>query len=148
VVEKLSSNEGQLRDGMDVCLVRINKNNRKEIQYSGANRPLYIIKTNGVLEELNPDKQPIGWMVEKSPFQAENKVLVQGDMLYLTTDGYADQFGGEKGKKFKAANLKKLLLSIQHESMEQQKTILQQAFNQWKANLEQVDDVLVIGIKI
>jgi serine phosphatase RsbU (regulator of sigma subunit) len=87
-------------------------------------------------------------MVEKSPFQAENKVLVQGDMLYLTTDGYADQFGGEKGKKFKAANLKKLLLSIQHESMEQQKTILQQAFNQWKANLEQVDDVLVIGIKI
>jgi ligand-binding sensor domain-containing protein/serine phosphatase RsbU (regulator of sigma subunit) len=148
VVEKLSSNEGQLRDGMDVCLVRINKNNRKEIQYSGANRPLFIIKANGVLEELSPDKQTIGWTEETSPFKAENKVLEQGDMLYLTTDGYADQFGGEKGKKFKAANLKKLLLSIQNENMEQQKIILQQTFNQWKANLEQVDDVLVIGVKI
>jgi tetratricopeptide (TPR) repeat protein len=148
VVEKLSSNEGQLRDGMDVCLVRINKNNRKEIQYSGANRPLYIIKANGVLEELSPDKQTIGWTEETNPFKAENKVLEQGDMLYLTTDGYADQFGGEKGKKFKAANLKKLLLSIQNESMEQQKTILQQTFNQWKANLEQVDDVLVMGVSI
>jgi tetratricopeptide (TPR) repeat protein len=148
VIEKMSSNEGQLRDGMDVCLVRINKNNRKEIQYSGANRPLYIIKANGELEELSPDKQTIGWTEETSPFKAENKVLEQGDMLYLTTDGYADQFGGEKGKKFKAANLKKLLLSIQHESMEQQKTILQQTFNQWKANLEQVDDVLVIGVSV
>jgi tetratricopeptide (TPR) repeat protein len=75
VVEKLSSNEEHLRDGMDVCLVRINKSNRKEIQYSGANRPLYIIKANGVLEELSPDKQPIGWMEETRPFNAENKVL-------------------------------------------------------------------------
>jgi tetratricopeptide (TPR) repeat protein len=148
VIEKMSSNEGHLRDGMDVCLVRINKNNRKEIQYSGANRPLYIIKANGVLEELNPDKQPIGWMEETSPFKAENKVLEQGDMLYLTTDGFADQFGGPKQKKLKTKGMIELFVNVHILPLNEQKVKIHTYYSDWKGSGDQTDDVCVIGIKV
>jgi serine phosphatase RsbU (regulator of sigma subunit) len=148
VIEKMSSNEGQLRDGMDVCLVRINKNNRKEIQYSGANRPLYIIKANGVLEELSPDKQPIGWMEETSPFKAENKVIDQGDMLYLTTDGFADQFGGPKNKKLKTKGMLELFVNVHSLPLTEQKEKIQLFYSEWKGGGDQTDDVCVIGIRI
>jgi serine phosphatase RsbU (regulator of sigma subunit) len=147
VIEKMSSNEGQLRDGMDVCLVRINKNNRKEIQYSGANRPLYIIKANGVLEELSPDKQPIGWMEEIRPFKSENKVLDQGDMLYLTTDGFADQFGGPKQKKLKTKGMLELFINVHSLSLNEQKDKVLLYYSDWKGSGDQTDDVCVIGIK-
>jgi tetratricopeptide (TPR) repeat protein len=148
VVEKMSSNEGHLRDGMDVCLVRINKTNRKEIQYSGANRPLYIIKSNGELEELSPDKQPIGWMEEKSPFKAEDKVLDQGDMLYLTTDGFADQFGGPKQKKLKTKGMLELFINVHSLPLNEQKEKIHSYYSAWKGNGDQTDDVCVIGIKM
>jgi tetratricopeptide (TPR) repeat protein len=147
VIEKMSSNEGQLRDGMDICLVRINKNNRKEIQYSGANRPLYIIKANGELEELNPDKQPIGWMEETHPFKAENKVIDQGDMLYLTTDGFADQFGGPKQKKLKTKGMLELFINVHSLSLSEQKEKIHTYYSAWKGSGDQTDDVCVIGIK-
>jgi tetratricopeptide (TPR) repeat protein len=148
VIEKMSSNEGHLRDGMDVCLVRINKNNRKEIQYSGANRPLYIIKANGELEELSPDKQPIGWMEETSPFKAENKVLEQGDMLYLTTDGFADQFGGPKQKKLKTKGMLELFVNVHTLPLTEQKEKIHTYYSDWKGSGDQTDDVCVIGIKV
>jgi tetratricopeptide (TPR) repeat protein len=148
VIEKMSSNEGQLRDGMDVCLVRINKTNRKEIQYSGANRPLYIIKANGELEELSPDKQPIGWMEEASPFKAENKVIDQGDMLYLTTDGFADQFGGPKQKKLKTKGMIELFVNVHSLPLTEQKEKIQLYYSDWKGSGDQTDDVCVIGIKV
>jgi serine phosphatase RsbU (regulator of sigma subunit) len=129
---------------MDISLCALNGNH---LQWAGANNPLWIIR-NGELIEYNPNKQPIGKVDKPTTFTTHYIELQQGDKIYIFSDGYADQFGGEKGKKFKAANLKKLLLSIQHESMEQQKNILKQAFNQWKANLEQVDDVLVIGVSV
>jgi len=148
VVEKISSNEDHLRDGMDICLVRINKTNRKEIQYSGANRSLYIIKANGVLEELSPDKQPIGWMEETRPFKAENKVLKQGDMLYLTTDGFADQFGGPKQKKLKTKGMLELFVNVHSLPINEQKEKIQMYYSEWKGNGDQTDDVCVIGIKV
>jgi serine phosphatase RsbU (regulator of sigma subunit) len=148
VIEKMSSNEGHLRDGMDVCLIRINKNNRKEIQYSGANRPLYIIKANGILEELSPDKQPIGWMEETRPFKAENKVLEQGEMLYLTTDGFADQFGGPKQKKLKTKGMLELFVNVHTLPLTEQKEKIQMYYSDWKGNGDQTDDVCVIGIKV
>jgi serine phosphatase RsbU (regulator of sigma subunit) len=148
VIEKMSSNEGQLRDGMDICLVRINKNNRKEIQYSGANRPLYIIKANGELEELSPDKQPIGWMEETSPFKAENKILDQGDMLYLTTDGFADQFGGPKQKKLKTKGMLELFINVHSLPLNEQKEKIHTYYSDWKGSGDQTDDVCVIGIKV
>jgi tetratricopeptide (TPR) repeat protein len=142
VVAEFEKSEEDVKDGMDISLCALNG---YHLQWAGANNPLWIIR-NGELIEYNPNKQPIGKVDNPTPFTTHHIELQQGDKLYIFSDGYADQFGGEKGKKFKAANLKKLLLSIQHESMEQQKTILQQTFNQWKANLEQVDDVLVIGV--
>jgi serine phosphatase RsbU (regulator of sigma subunit) len=148
VVEKLSSNEEHLRDGMDVCLVRINKSNRKEIQYSGSNRPLYIIKANGVLEELSPDKQPIGWMEETRPFKGENKVLEQGDMLYLTTDGFADQFGGPKQKKLKTKGMIELFVNVHSLPLNEQKVKIHTYYSEWKGSGYQTDDVCVIGIKV
>jgi serine phosphatase RsbU (regulator of sigma subunit) len=133
---------------MDVCLIRINKNNRKEIQYSGANRPLYIIKANGELEELSPDKQPIGWMEEKSPFKAENKVLEKGDMLYLTTDGFADQFGGPKQKKLKTKGMIELFVNVHSLPLNEQKEKIHLYYSEWKGNGDQTDDVCVIGIRM
>jgi tetratricopeptide (TPR) repeat protein len=144
VVAEFEKSEEDVKDGMDISLCALNGNH---LQWAGANNPLWIIR-NGELIEYNPNKQPIGKVDNPAPFTTHHIELQQGDKLYIFSDGYADQFGGEKGKKFKTANLKKLLLSIQHESMEQQKTILQQTFNQWKANLEQVDDVLVMGVSV
>jgi tetratricopeptide (TPR) repeat protein len=144
VVAEFEKSEEDVKDGMDISLCALNGNH---LQWAGANNPLWIIR-NGELLEYAPNKQPIGKVDNPTPFTTHHIELQQGDKLYIFSDGYADQFGGEKGKKFKAANLKKLLLSIQHESMEQQKTILQQTFNQWKANLEQVDDVLVMGVSV
>jgi serine phosphatase RsbU (regulator of sigma subunit) len=144
VVAEFEKSEEDVKDGMDISLCALNGNH---LQWAGANNPLWIIR-NGELIEYAPNKQPIGKVDNPTPFITHHIELQQGDKIYIFSDGYADQFGGEKGKKFKAANLKKLLLSIQNESMEQQKNILQQSFNQWKANLEQVDDVLVIGVSV
>jgi tetratricopeptide (TPR) repeat protein len=144
VVAEFEKSEEDVKDGMDISLCALNG---YQLQWAGANNPLWIIR-NGELLEYAPNKQPIGKVDNPTPFTTHHIELQQGDRLYIFSDGFADQFGGEKGKKFKAANLKKLLLSIQHESMEQQKTILQQTFNQWKANLEQVDDVLVMGVSV
>jgi tetratricopeptide (TPR) repeat protein len=147
VIEKMVSKEGHLRDGMDVCLVRINKNNRREIQFSGANRPLIIIKSNGATEEINGDKEPIGWMEELGDFRTENKILNEGDIIYLTTDGFADQFGGVKGKKIKTKGMIELFQSVSKTSLDEQREKIHRYFEEWKGNGFQVDDVCIIGIR-
>jgi len=92
---------------------------------------------------------PVGKYVQTDKtFTLHELDLIKGDTLYLFTDGYADQFGGEKGKKFKTANFKKLLLSIQKESMAKQKEIINRTFETWKGDLEQLDDVCVIGVRV
>ena len=85
---------------------------------------------------------------EKKPFSINTLGLRKGDIIYTFTDGYADQFGGPKGKKFKYKALKEVLISIQTKSMEEQKEILHSTFEKWKGNLEQVDDVLIIGVRV
>jgi tetratricopeptide (TPR) repeat protein/serine phosphatase RsbU (regulator of sigma subunit) len=144
VVAEFEKSEEDVKDGMDISLCALTGNH---LQWAGANNPLWIIR-NGELIEYAPNKQPIGKVDNPVPFTTHHIELQQGDTLYLFSDGYADQFGREKGKKFKVANLKKLLLSIQHESMEQQKNLIQQACKQWRANMEQVDDVLVMGVRV
>jgi tetratricopeptide (TPR) repeat protein len=145
VIEKLTS-EDNIRDGMDICLIRINKE-RKQIQYSGANRPLYVIK-DGNIEEYKPDKQPIGRYEESKPFTKQEINLTAGTTLYLTTDGYADQFGGNKGKKIGNKAFKEKLLLLSEMNMEEQKQELQNFFTSWKGNEEQMDDVTVVGIRV
>jgi len=123
--------------------------NKKEkiIQFAGANNPLWIIRNNELLETKG-DKQPVGKFEPSNQFTNHEIKVNSGDIIYIFSDGYADQFGGEKGKKFKAANFKRLLLSIQNESMERQREITNEAFESWKGSIEQVDDVCVIGVRV
>jgi len=137
-----------IKDGMDIVLCGIEFNSRKLI-YAGANNPLWIIR-NKELIELKADKQAItaSEEAEKRPFENKHFDLQKNDILYLFTDGFADQFGGPKGKKFKYSSLAKILIEINHLSMVEQKSELEKVFENWKGGLEQVDDVLVIGIRI
>ena len=109
--------------------------------------PLWIIR-NGEIIETKADKQPIGQFDNPEPYKTHSFNLEDGDSIYIFSDGYVDQFGGEKEKKFKTKAFRNLLLSIQEKTMEEQKTIIDEAFENWKGNLEQIDDVCVIGVKV
>jgi len=143
-----NENDSASADGMDisVCSFDLNKN---ELQYAGANRPLWVI-SNKAVEVYKPDKFPIGGLqaAYDRVFKNHTIQLQQNDTIYIFTDGYADQFGGEKGKKLMTAKFKEALLAIQHMSMREQEKYLGDYFDKWKADNEQVDDVLVIGVRI
>ncbi len=146
VIETFDKSGEEVKDGMDISFIKFNKD-FTEIAWAGANNPLWIIRNNELIE-TKADKQPIGKFAERSPFTNHKITLQKNDTLYLFTDGYADQFGGEKGKKFKSGNLKQLLLSIQNKTMEEQKKYIIESFENWKGNLEQVDDVCIMGIRV
>lgn len=146
-----NAKEFERRDGMDITLCAFNSNTN-EIQYAGANRPLWIYRKNKnyELEIIKASKFPIGGLeLEESRIYQNHIIPVnQGDCLYLFSDGYADQFGGPRGKKFMVTNLQKVLLQNIEFPMETQKQKLMDAFINWKGDTEQIDDVLVIGIMI
>ena len=146
-VLKQHSDESKQKDGMDLSLIKFN-HDCTEVEFSGANRPLIIIRNNTLIE-YKADKTAIaGFTSDNQVFDTTKISLQKNDMLYMFTDGYADQFGGEEGKKFMTKNLKNLLISISELPAYQQQEHIQQAFSNWKKNYEQVDDVLVIGIKL
>lgn len=144
VVQEFEKSEEEVKDGMDIALCSLEG---MTLKYAGANNPLWIIR-NGELLETKADKQPIGQFDHPKPYTTHTFELQKGDAFYIFSDGYADQFGGEKGKKFKAANMKKLLLSVQDKTIEQQRQIIDDTFEAWKGDLEQLDDVCVIGVKV
>jgi serine phosphatase RsbU (regulator of sigma subunit) len=146
VLETFEKSVSEVKDGMDISLVSINKLSKK-IQWSGANNPLWYFD-NGELKEITADKQPIGKTDNRKPFTAHTFVCKPNTTLYLFTDGYADQFGGPKGKKFKYKPLQELLSENHKKEPQSQQTILNTAFDNWKGELEQVDDVCIIGIKL
>ncbi len=137
------------KDGMDCSLCAFDFKN-KTANIACANNPVWIIR-NGtqIVEEIGPDKMPVGiqYGIQK-PFTRYCIPINEGDCIYMFTDGYADQFGGPKGKKFKYKTLSEKLKVISKKLMTEQKQILEQTFEDWKGDLEQVDDVLVIGIRI
>jgi serine phosphatase RsbU (regulator of sigma subunit) len=144
---KQKQGENRRRDGMDIGLLSFSKD-RKRLQFSGANNGVYYVR-NGEIRELQPDKQPVGQHEgEEKPFASVEMDVQPGDCFYLYTDGFADQFGGEKGKKFKYSKLKELLLEISSLPMAEQKARMEKVFNDWKGIHEQVDDVLIIGIRV
>lgn len=151
LIDELSRDGGQ--DGMDgILLCRettydANGNQLVSYSYASANNSPVLISRNG-LEELPKDKMPVGKGERKDSFKLKSIDYNAGDILYLYTDGYADQFGGAKGKKFKYKALNQLLLENCKNSMEEQKKILENTFVNWKGNNEQVDDVCVIGLKL
>lgn len=144
LIENLSS-EGA-KDGMDGILVCFDKNNNTIFYSAAHNAP--VIVTNGALTELDSDNMPVGLADRLDSFKYEILQASSGSVLYLYTDGFADQFGGPKGKKFKYKQLNDLLLANSSKTMSDQKDIFEKTFENWKGNLEQVDDVLLIGIRI
>ena len=142
---KQTGAEGENQDGMDIALCMIQGN---KVEFAGANNPLWLIRNNEFVQ-YRGDKQPVGITYgEPTPFTNNVIDSIKGDALYLFTDGYADQFGGPKGKKFKYSQLKSTLLEIQSESMEKQSKLLDKKFTGWKGDMEQIDDVLLIGVRL
>ena len=144
LIENISQEGAQ--DGMDGVLIKF-ENPSKKIIFSAANNAPVLIRNNQLVE-LSCDKMPVGKSTRVSDFNEYSYDLISGDMLYVYTDGYADQFGGPKGKKFKYNQLHQLLVSIANVPVAEQKNLLENKFNEWKGQLEQVDDVCIIGIKI
>ncbi len=179
VVERFAKSGEEVKDGMDISLVALQRLAQSEsqepvnerpsvqtiLQWSGANNPLWLINLNRthwpenvsdftdengrvVGFQIRPDSQPIGLYDINEPFTTHEVPLEKGDTLYIFTDGYQDQFGGEKGKKFKASQLRDLLISIQHLDMDKQRDVLEDTYEQWRGQMEQIDDICVIGVRI
>lgn len=149
VVESLgqTGQEGEQQDGMDLALCVIDMK-AKKVQYSGAYNPLYLIRNKEMIE-YKPDKMPIGiHRDKKEPFSNNLFDVEIGDALYMFSDGYVDQFGGPKQKKFMSKNFKDLLLEIHEKPMEEQKEILNTTIEDWMGKVEQIDDILVMGMRI
>lgn len=149
VADSLHQQENaEVKDGMDISLCLLDKKNKK-LQYAGANNPLYIVRDNNIIE-IKANKIPIGsYYFRDDKFYTNHEFdLENGDSIYSFTDGYPDQFGGEKGKKFMYGKFKNLLIEISSKPMDEQKKILIQTFNDWKGDLEQVDDICIIGVRV
>ncbi|HPF89081.1 MAG: SpoIIE family protein phosphatase [Flavobacteriales bacterium] len=135
-----------VRDGMDMALCNYDPE-RRVLEYAGANSPLYVVRGGEVLR-FQPDKRPIGsFDLDGQDFTDHRILLEQGDMVYIFSDGYADQFGGPKGKKFLYKRFRDLLLEISRFPAESQSGMLEEAFRGWRGIHEQVDDILVIGMR-
>ena len=144
LIQNISRDGGQ--DGMDGILACFDMDTNA-ITYAAANNgPVFV--AGNEMQDLDADKMPIGKGEKQDSFNTYPVAFNHGNMLYLCTDGYADQFGGPKGKKFRHKQLAEKLLAISSKPMNEQKTILDESLTQWKGNLEQVDDILVIGIRL
>jgi serine phosphatase RsbU (regulator of sigma subunit) len=118
------------------------------LQYAGAYNSLYLIRGEELIEK-KADKMPIGiYIKEKESFTKHELDLQEGDTIYTFSDGYVDQFGGENGRKFMSKPFKRLLLSIQDKSMAEQKDILEKNIMEWRGDIPQVDDIIVLGVRI
>ena len=160
VIETFEKSDREVKDGMDISICALNSKTN-ELEYAGANNPLYHLKkldgtenkksvTNGkyFVSEIKADKEPIGNYSNMTPFTNHKVQLDKGDLILLSSDGYADQFGGPKGKKFMYKPFKKLMLENMNQPLQKQKELLESAFESWRGDLEQVDDVCVIGVQI
>ena len=152
VIENFSESKHEVKDGMDISLCKIDiqrDGSRKNVrvEWAGANNPLWYTVGNCIIE-IDADKQPIGYSERTKNFNTNELELQKNEMLYLFTDGFADQFGGPKGKKFKYKQLQELLLKHHRVEVDKQKDALEAAFENWKGKLEQVDDICIIGIRL
>jgi serine phosphatase RsbU (regulator of sigma subunit) len=164
--DDIVTSEVKIRDGMDIALCAFD-NDKMEVEFAAANNSLFIIRSNNKilivnneevqadmrndinsLYEIRADRQPIGSYANTSTFNNRIIEVTKGDLLYTASDGFTDQFGGPNGKKFMGKQLKTLLLTIQQLSIEEQYNYIDEVFTSWKGSLEQVDDVLIFGVKI
>ena len=162
VIETFEKSETDVKDGMDIALCSLKYNVESEmlpnthdpipntvatLQYAGANNALYIIRNN-ILIETKADKQPVGKYAKKQPFTNHTIELEKDDLIYLFSDGFADQFGGEKGKKFMYKAFKEMLVKFNHLPLDEQKDAIKSIFYKWKEENEQVDDICIMGVRI
>jgi tetratricopeptide (TPR) repeat protein/serine phosphatase RsbU (regulator of sigma subunit) len=162
VIDTFRKSEDQVKDGMDIALCRYDTL-MKELQFSGANNPLWVVRkrvsgenidkelvqseTHYILE-TKADKQPVGQHTAQVPFTTHRMQLRQDDTIILFSDGYADQFGGEKGKKLKLFNLKQIIFANHTRGMKHLHTTLVKEFDRWKGDFEQIDDVCIMGVRV
>lgn len=161
--ELLKRSSITVRDGMDLAFCSFKKDGEKiKMQFAGAHNPAWIIRDNNkpvigklILEydnyflcELKATRQSIGGFTEKKPYELQEILLEKGDLIYLFSDGYADQFGGSHGKKFKYSNLRELLFSITSKNLDEQKQFLDNRIEDWKGSQMQVDDICIIGLRV
>ncbi|OQY00025.1 MAG: hypothetical protein B6I24_01025, partial [Bacteroidetes bacterium 4572_128] len=140
------NSESKRQEGMDIAFCSLNTKTNV-LQFAGANNPLYLFRNNEMIE-YKADRQPIGIYRKEKSFTNYEIQLEKEDKIYIFSDGFIDQFGGKKNKKFMKKNFKKLLSEIQNENMNKQKQIINNTFENWKGNYKQIDDVLVMGVKI
>jgi serine phosphatase RsbU (regulator of sigma subunit) len=141
-----SKEEDSFKDGMDIACAMLDRE-ASTLYFAGAGRPLVHV-SNGVANELKGEKQHIGFSTQTVPFTNLSIPVTKGDFIYLFSDGYTDQFGGENNKRFMTKNLKELMASIYVKNMEEQQKIMEEVFQKWKGNNIQMDDVCVLGIGI
>ena len=146
---KQTDSDDSTRDGMDIALCEVDTKNYK-VKYAGANRPLWIIrKGSDTIEEIKATKKAIGGFTDDHEYFETHEIeLVQGDVFYIFSDGYADTFSGAKNKKLTTKKFKELLLSIKDKSMPEQGAFLDSFLEQWREGIDQVDDVLVMGVRM
>lgn len=145
VIETFAKSGDEVKDGMDISLCALDVQSGI-LHWAGANNPLWVVR-HGELIAYKPDKQPVGMSVSTKPFTTHRIELIPGDEFYMFTDGYADQFGGAKGKKFMYKQQQQLLIANAVLPVNEQKAKLDEAFEQWRGTLEQVDDICVIGVR-
>ena len=151
-----------IKDGMDMAFCTLDRKTNR-LEYCGAYNSLYLVRSKEkeappfplknvtethALYELRADRQPVGRFAHREAFTNHEFQLQTGDIIYLYSDGFADQFGGPKGKKYKYSSFRKFLLSVQHLPMEEQRAALKKEFNAWKGDLEQVDDAIIMGVRV
>lgn len=137
----------EAQDGIDIALCVIDQENLM-LEYSGAHNPMIIFK-NGELVKVKGDRMPVGYQIKGDESFTNHEIkFSKGDMLYLYSDGYIDQFGGKKGSRFKAGNFEKILNTIHTKPVDSQKNYLDKTLNDWKGEFDQIDDILVMGIRL
>jgi serine phosphatase RsbU (regulator of sigma subunit) len=146
-----TTDKDSTRDGMDIALCCIQKEDKgMKVSFSGANRPLWVIRKGAAsIEEFKPTKKAIGGFTEEEQgFDLFQTQINEGDTLYMFSDGYADQFGGDKGKKLTTKKFREILLEIKHLSMNDQLKHLERFIDSWRNKEEQLDDILVLGVRV
>ncbi len=147
VIENFAKSENEIKDGMDISICSYNPKT-KVVEWAGANNPLWLLK-DGEFVETKADKQSVGMGENNQPFTNHQFILKEGDSIYIFSDGFADQFGGEDGEiKLTKKRFKNVLLSLQNSSMHEQGGLLEKFINDYKGDGEQTDDILVMGVKV
>jgi len=144
VIQEFEKSEEEVKDGMDIALCALSGNSLK---FAGANNPLWILRDSEFIETKG-DKMPIGKYAALKPFTTNRLELVKGDIIYTFSDGFIDQFGGEKGKKLKSKNFKQMLIESANQNMDEQKNALENGILDWMGSIEQVDDICIIGVRV